>query len=71
MFYGMFLGTFTGRALKHFIGNPDQGQIVDYFNARKVINGLDKARQIEGCAKEFEQALFKARASVIDFAQGA
>lgn len=71
MFYGMFLGTFTGRALKHFIGNPDQGQIVDYFNARKVINGLDKARQIEGYAKEFEQALFKARASVIDFAQGA
>ena len=64
MFYGMFLGIFTGKALKHFIGDPDKGQMVDYFNARKVINGLDKARKIENHAKEFEQALLKAGASV-------
>ena len=64
MFYGMFLGIFTGRALKNYIGDPEKGQIVDYFNARKIINGLDKARLIEGYAKDFEQALVKAGASV-------
>lgn len=64
MFYGMFLGIFTGRALKHYIGDPEKNQIVDYFKTRKVINGLDKARKIEGYAKEFEQALTKAGASV-------
>lgn len=62
MFYGMFLGIFTGKALKNYIGDPDKGQFVDYFNARRVINGLDRARKIEGYAKEFEQALFKAGA---------
>ncbi len=64
MFYGMFLGIFTGRALKNYIGDPDKGQIVDFFNARKIINGLDKARLIEGYAKDFQQALVKAGASV-------
>lgn len=64
MFYGMFLGIFTGKALKNYIGDPEKGQIVDYFNARKIINGLDKARTIEGYAKEFDQALYKAGASV-------
>ncbi|NES80892.1 MAG: hypothetical protein F6K10_05515 [Moorea sp. SIO2B7] len=62
MFYGMFLGTFTDRALKHYIGDPDRGQIVDYYHARRVINRLDKARLIEGYAKDFEQALDKAGA---------
>ena len=64
MFYGMFLGTFTGRALKHYIGDPEQGQMVDYYHARKVINGLDKARTIEGYAKKFEEALDRANVSV-------
>ena len=63
MFYGMFLGTFTGYALKNFIGNPDKGQIVDFYHARKIINGLDRAGLIEGYAKEFNQALEKAGAS--------
>lgn len=62
MFYGMFLGLFTGKALKNYIGDPDKGQIVDYYNARKIINGLDKAAKIEGYAKEFEQALHNAQA---------
>ena len=57
MFYGMFNGIFTGKALKNYIGDPNKGQIVDYFNARRVINGLDQARLIEGYAKDFEQAL--------------
>ena len=63
MFYGMFLGTFTGYALKNFIGNPDKGQIVDFYQARKIINGLDRAGLIEGFAKEFNQALEVAGAS--------
>lgn len=62
MFYGMFLGIFTGKALKNYIGDPEKGQVVDYFNARKIINHLDQAAKIEGYAKEFEQALERAGA---------
>ncbi|MBC6478919.1 MAG: hypothetical protein GDA56_15260 [Hormoscilla sp. GM7CHS1pb] len=57
MFYGMFLGIFTGKALKNYIGDPEKGQIVDYYHARKIINGLDQAEKIEGYAKKFGQAL--------------
>ncbi|NJN92247.1 MAG: hypothetical protein HC878_19035 [Leptolyngbyaceae cyanobacterium SL_5_14] len=57
MFYGMFLGSFTDRALKHYIGDPDKGQIVDFYNARRVINGLDQAPKIEAHAKKFDYAL--------------
>lgn len=64
MFYGMSVGSFTGRAFKHYIGDPDKGQIVDYFNARKIINRLDKARLIRGYAEEFEEALDLADATV-------
>jgi putative chitinase len=63
MFYGMFVGIFTGKALKNYIGDPEKGQIVDYYNARRIINGLDKAGTIEGYAKEFEQALDRAGAT--------
>jgi putative chitinase len=63
MFYGMFNGIFTGRALKNYIGDPDKGQIVDYRNARRIINGLDRADLIAGYAKEFEEALHKAGAN--------
>ena len=62
MFYGMFNGIFTGKALKDYIGDPDKGQIVDFFYARRIINHLDKAGLIEGYAKEFSQALEKAGA---------
>ena len=47
MFDGMFCGVFTEWALKNFIGDPLQGQIVDYFHARKIINGMDRADLIE------------------------
>lgn len=57
LFYGMFQGSFTKRALKHYIGDPDQGQIVDFYNARRIINGLDRADMIQGYAKKFSQAL--------------
>ena len=63
MFYGMFLGTFTGRALKNYIGDPEKGQIVDFYHARKIINGMDCAGKIEGYAKAFNEALDKAGAT--------
>jgi putative chitinase len=57
MFYGMFLGSFTGRALKHYIGDPAKGQTVDFHNARRIINGLDRAAEIKGYAEKFHKAL--------------
>ena len=57
MFYGMFLGSFTGRALKHYIGDPAKGQSVDFHNARKIINGLDHAPEIKSYAEKFQKAL--------------
>lgn len=63
MFYGMFVGTFTGYALKNFIGDPDKGQIVDFYDARKIINGLDKAATIKGYAEKFNEALHLAGAT--------
>jgi hypothetical protein len=62
MFYGMFVGSFTNRALKHYIGDPDKGQTVDFYNARKVINSLNQASKIEGYAKKFDCALDRAEA---------
>ena len=60
MFYGMFLGVFTGHALKHHIGDPAKGQTVDYVEARRIINALDVADQIADYAKKFEKALTSA-----------
>ncbi|MGI0495529.1 hypothetical protein ACN4EG_27445 [Alkalinema pantanalense CENA528] len=57
LFYGMHQGSFTGKALKHYIGDPDKGQMVDFFDARKIINGLDQAEAIQSYAKKFAQAL--------------
>jgi GH24 family phage-related lysozyme (muramidase) len=57
MFYGMFVGTFTGYALKNFLGNPLKGQIEDFYNSRKIINDLERAADIEFYAKSFNTAL--------------
>jgi hypothetical protein len=53
MSYGMRTGIFTGRSLRHYI-NED---ICDYFNARRIINGLDRADLIQGYAQQLEAAL--------------
>ncbi len=53
MSYGMFYGIFTGRTLGRYI---KQGK-TDYYNARRVINGLDKASLIKGYAKKFQTIL--------------
>lgn len=56
MSYGMRNGTFTGKDLSRYI-SKDQA---DYTNARKIINGLDKADLIKGYAEKFESILRQA-----------
>lgn len=50
---GMFNGVYTGKKLDDFINSARK----DYVNARKIINGLDKAALIAGYAKDFEQMI--------------
>lgn len=47
---GMRLGTFTGKKLSDYLPG-------DYINARRIVNGTDKANLIAGYAKQFEAAL--------------
>ena len=53
---GSMLGTFTGKKLGDYI----TGSKVDFKNARRVINGTDKADLIAGYAEKFAAALRKA-----------
>jgi len=53
MIYGMETGMFTTRKLSNYITNSK----ADYYNARKIINGHDKASTIEKYAKGFEKCL--------------
>lgn len=53
MMWGMQGGHFTGVANSRYIKTNS----VDYYNARKVINGLDKASLIAGYAEDFEVLL--------------
>ena len=50
---GMSEGWFTGKKLSDYIG----GGKCDYVNARRIINGTDKAQTIAGYAGKFERAL--------------
>lgn len=53
LFDGMLKGMFTKYKLSDFISG-DKG---DYAGARRVVNGTDRAAQIAGYAKAFENAL--------------
>lgn len=53
MFEGMMRGTFTGKKLADFF-TPT---LSDYTNARKIINGTDRAETIAGYARLFYGAL--------------
>lgn len=60
---GMHKGSFTGKKLNDYI----HGKTTDYYNARRIINGVDKAKLIAGYANQFEQVLKdSAAASSID-----
>ncbi len=53
MIIGMKEGWFTGHKLSHHINQSRK----DYENARRIINGTDKAKKIAGYAGTFERAL--------------
>jgi TP901 family phage tail tape measure protein len=53
--HGMKTGNFTGRKIGDYVG----GGKADYRNARRTINGMDRADLIAGYAKEWEQKLKK------------
>lgn len=50
---GMAEGWFTGKKLADYIGPPG----ADYRNARRIVNGTDKAAEIAAIAVEYEAAL--------------
>ena len=51
--YGMHRGVFTGRKLGQYIKTGK----TDYWNARRVVNGTDKATLIRGYAVKFQSIL--------------
>lgn len=58
MFEGMTRGSYTGRALKHYFQQGDAES--DWFNARRIVNGLDKADKIAREARAFWRAILRA-----------
>jgi len=50
---GMTKGLFTGKKLSDYIN----AEKCDFYNARKIINGLDRAGLIAGYAAAFQKAL--------------
>lgn len=57
MFFGMEGGWFTGKKLSNYFNN----QKTDWRGARRIINGLDRAKQIAGYARVFHTALKAAK----------
>jgi hypothetical protein len=53
MFVGMKQGIFTGKKFADFFNRSKD----DWVNARKIINGLDKARLIASYAKKYYGAI--------------
>ncbi|MDX1371595.1 MAG: hypothetical protein R3321_03955 [Nitrososphaeraceae archaeon] len=49
--YGSMNGTFSGVSLPEYVAVRKR----DYYNARRVINGLDKAQQIADIAEAWYQ----------------
>lgn len=56
MFRGMDEGWFTGRKLSNYF----TASKTDWVNARRIINGTDKAATIAGYARQFHEALVAA-----------
>lgn len=51
---GMVLGMFTGKALKDYF---TASGLADWYNARRIINGTDKAQEIAEIGQKFFVAL--------------
>jgi hypothetical protein len=56
---GMRQGLFTGKALEHYLHGP----VTDYRNARRIINGVDRADIIARYADKMEKGLRQAQIS--------
>lgn len=50
---GMVDGDFTGKRLRDYINETT----IDYWNARRIVNGTDKATEIADMAKKYESAI--------------
>lgn len=61
LFRGCIEGWFTGKKLSDYIN----GKKKDYRQARRIVNGMDKASMIAGYARDFESALKKAQNSKV------
>lgn len=59
LFHGMSTGMFTGRSLHDYI----YGSHIDFIDARRIINGMDRAWTIAGYANEFLTAVEKGTAA--------
>lgn len=56
MVWGMEVGAFTGKALRHYL--PDRlGTPAQFIAARRIINGTDRAASIAALAERFQQGL--------------
>jgi hypothetical protein len=53
MFEGMQRGTFTGKKLSNYFGSTT----TDWRNARRIINGTDRAEEIAAYGEAFYEAL--------------
>jgi hypothetical protein len=51
--YGILKGSFTGVGISKYVTSSK----TDYVNARRIINGVDKAEEIANIAKSFERAI--------------
>lgn len=51
--YGLLNGSFTGVSIKKYLTSAK----TDYVNARRVVNGVDKAEEIANIARSFERAI--------------
>jgi hypothetical protein len=60
-FYGMAAGIYTGKKLSDYIGHGK----LDYVNARRIINGTDRAEDIAKIAGSFRKALLLSTVEVV------
>jgi hypothetical protein len=61
IFRGMAEGWFTGKKLNDYI----YGNVCDFVEARRIVNGTDRAETIAGYADKFQSALLVATSTAI------
>lgn len=58
LFDGMIRGDFTNKKLSDYFGSG----VSDWVNARRIINGIDRAQEIAAIARKFYSALLASKA---------